>query len=146
MGYTLLVIGGIFLALVGLFLLYRRRSRSARQDSDESILLTPSAQLFKLQNADRFRGVSVESHCRVSSPLAGREFPFESAPNLPVSGCDATVCKCRFIGLPDRRLDPERRSGQDRRRSLRMEGDDRRYERPRRNRDLSSWTTAYRRH
>jgi hypothetical protein len=146
MGYTLFAVGGIFLALVGLFLLLRRRRRSAQQDPEESVLLTPSAQLFKLQNADRFRGVSVESHCGASSPLAGREFPFESAPNLPVSGCDATVCKCRFIGLPDRRLDPERRLGQDRRRSLRMEDDDRRHERPRRSRDLSSWTTAYRRH
>jgi len=144
MSYTLFALGGVLLALLGLFLfLRRRRTHSVPAEREIPVLLTPSAQLYKLQKTEKFRGVSIESHCRASSKLAGQEFAFESAPALPVGGCESANCECRFIGLPDRRRTIDRRSGQDRRRSLRMEGDERRAERPRRAKDLNSWT-AYR--
>jgi hypothetical protein len=143
MKYTLFALSGVLLAVLGLILFIWRRRNPTPEEPETSVQLTPPAQLFKLQKADRFRGVSVESHCHASSQLAGQEFPFESAPRLPVSGCEAASCECRFIGLPDRRLQADRRTGQDRRRSMRMEDSERRGERPRRSKDLNSWT-AYR--
>lgn len=143
MRYTLFALGGVLLALLGLFLFLRRRRVQIPDEHEKPLSLTPSAQLYRLEKDELFRGVSVESHCHASSYLAGKEFPFESAPVLPVNDCESAVCTCRFTGLPDRRKYSERRGGEDRRRSLRMESNERRGDRPRRKKDLHSWT-AYR--
>ena len=101
--------------------------------------LTPQAQLYRLQMAQKFWGISIESHCRASSRLAGLKYPFENAPMLPVQDCPSTPCRCGYIGLLERRVNAERRSGLDRRRTLRMNANERRAERPRRNEDLNAW-------
>jgi hypothetical protein len=144
MEYALLVLACVALASIGLFLV-RNRSRggSTLAQSKIDIPLTPQAQLYKLQKSEKFWGVSVESHCSASSRLAGKKFPLESAPVLPVRECEAPACKCSYFGLPDRRIETDRRGGQDRRRSMRMESEERRAERPRRKADLVSWQ-AYR--
>jgi hypothetical protein len=58
--------------------------------------------------------------------LAGQEFRFDDAPLLPVPGCDAAVCECGYIGLPERRAVRDRRSGVDRRETRRPGSHDRR--------------------
>ena len=140
MAYVLLALGIVLAALLLLFLTISRRQRKLNPKLPKaSVKLGPEAQLLKLQNMGRFRGIRIESHCRASSHLVGQEFAFESAPHLPVSGCDAAVCECGYAGLPERRRSTERRSGRDRRGSMRLEGDDRRSERPRRKEDVNTW-------
>jgi hypothetical protein len=140
MTYLVLVLGVLVLVLLAVLLLgSRRRRRLTPRLPDQPLRLSPHAQLLKLQNSGRFRGVRIESHCRASSHLVGREFDFDAAPSLPVEGCDAAVCECGYVGLTDRRQLSERRAGEDRRDSVRTEWSDRRHNRPRRESDLNSW-------
>jgi hypothetical protein len=140
MTYVLLALGLLLLAMGLLFLAgARRHRRITPRLPSQPIRLTPQTQLERLQKAGKFRGVHIGSHCAASSQLAAREFSFESAPQLPVQGCDAHVCECGYIGLPERRSVIDRRSGRDRRESLRTDSNDRRGARPRRAVDLNSW-------
>lgn len=144
MSYALIALAAVILIILGLFLYRIRAKRALGQATIETdIPLTPQAQLYKLQKSEKFWGVSVESHCSASSRLAGKQFSLEAAPVLPVRECEAAACKCSYFGLPDRRIRTDRRSGMDRRLALRMEGTERRAERPRRNDELVSWS-AYR--
>ena len=142
MDYALIALGGVVAALAGI-LLYRllRKNQGTSAITDAPKHLTPQAQLRKLQESDIFWGVSVESHCRASSRLAGRQFPFDAVPRLPVENCESEACICRYIGLPERRVRGDRRRGQDRRGALRMEGYERRADRPRRKDDGLNWGT-----
>ena len=140
MAYGLLTLGLVLAALLLLFLAISRRHRTLNPKlPKQPVRLSPEAQLLKLQNMGRFRGIRIESHCRASSHLVGQEFSFGAAPHLPVSGCDAAVCECGYTGLPERRRQGERRSGRDRRLSMRLETEDRRSERPRRGDDINTW-------
>lgn len=144
MEYALFALGGVILALIGLFIVRAtRRKDVVYEQIEERARLSPKAQLQKLQTSENLWGVSVESHCGASSKLVGQTFTFDVAPPLPVIGCTADACICSYIGLPERRLHGERRRGQDRRRALRMEGDERRAERPRREGEHYNWA-AYR--
>lgn len=144
MDYVVVAIVGLVLVLLlGTLLMRGRRKTSAPACATRSPSAHPSplAQIEKLKRNGRFWGFSVESHCRASSAIAGSRFAFDAAPPLPVPGCTSAQCTCCLIGLPDRRSRVDRRSGQDRRRSIRVESSDRRVERPRRQADLDSWVT-----
>ena len=95
--------------------------------------------LRSLQESGRYWGVLIDSHCRATSRLVGREYSFDSAPHLPYQGCSAAVCNCSYIGLADRRSLVDRRTGQDRRGRVRVESEDRRTERPRRATEPNPW-------
>jgi hypothetical protein len=137
---VLLAMGGLLIVLVAFYYLGgHRRSPKSQPPVRAPRPTTPQAQLLRLQNSGRFRGVRIDSHCRASSHLVGRDYPFDGAPHLPVEGCDAAVCACGYIGLPDRRALRDRRRSEDRRHSLRMEAEERRAERPRRQGDLNAW-------
>lgn len=136
----LFALAGLLLALLGgIFLLRRNAQRPVLRDTAVTARPSPQAQLHKLQSAQNFWGVRVESHCRASSRLAGQQFAFDGVPVLPVEGCESAVCNCVLVGLPERRLRTDRRLGEDRRRSLRMESNDRRSGRSRRKSDENSW-------
>lgn len=137
---ALLFLAGLLLILAAGYIALRGRMPTTAQRSPRPpAQLTPQAQLYRLQQAGKFWGVSVESHCRASSGLAGLKFPLDAAPPLPVEGCEATACRCTYIGLVERRAAADRRTGSDRRNGLRMDSPERRSGRPRRARDLDSW-------
>ena len=125
--------------MIGYWLVRRSRPRGPPSARADSAALTPRDQLHRLRQSPLFWGVTIESHCRASSHLAGLEFSFEQVPPLPVAGCDAANCICRYVGLAERRKTQDRRDGVDRRDSLRMNADDRRIDRPRRQADLNLW-------
>lgn len=130
----------VLLVLLVLFLGWARQHRRlSPRLPKHPIRMTPAAQLEKLQASDRYRGVKIESHCRSSSHLVGRGYEFDTAPLLPVRGCEAAVCECGYVGLPERRKRADRRAWGDRRASIRPDIDDRREKRPRRKADLATW-------
>jgi hypothetical protein len=137
--YLAFALFSLLLILLGGYIWRRRKNDAVAESTEAGTALTPGAQLNKLQQSGRFWGVSVESHCRASSSLAGRQFTFDSPPVLPVDGCTEARCHCCLRGLPDRRERRDRRSADDRRALLRMESGDRRSQRPRRKDDRNSW-------
>lgn len=140
MAYVAVALLGLLLALLAVVVtVSQRHRRIVPKLPGRSPRLTPTAQLRALQGSGRYRGVRIESHCRASSALAGREFPLDTAPALPVGQCSAAVCECVYVGLPERRLIVDRRSGSDRRQAIRSETSDRRSNRPRRRTDEHAW-------
>ncbi|MDJ0807288.1 MAG: hypothetical protein QNJ78_10685 [Gammaproteobacteria bacterium] len=98
----------------------------------------PQKQLSKLSQSGQFYGVKIQrSSCTACSNLAGKVFPFEDAPLLPLKDCDAVNCTCEYLGVVDPRKTPERRSGNDRRIDIRM-STERRYGQDRRSK-VDNW-------
>ncbi len=66
----------------------------------------------RLPSAERYRAVSILSRscaCSTVSELEGRRFLADEAPLLPVPGCDAAKCGCRYARHGDRRRRGDRR-------------------------------------
>lgn len=143
MTYLLIAIAALLLGLIGYLVVARQKKNHNETAAPQTQPLhrSPQSQLHKLQANGRYWGFRVESHCRASSRLAGREYAFADRLPLPVEDCDTRICECCLIGLPERRQRVERRTGQDRRRSIRMDSSDRRSERPRRQKDRDSWVS-----
>ena len=133
----------VVIAAYGLLRLRARARRLKNRRPAPAIPVAPRAQALKLKETGKYWGYRVQSHCGASSRFSGREYEIDEAPPLPVEHCGTNPCACCLVGLPDRRRPVERRSGQDRRRSLRMESEDRRNGYPRRKKDLQDWK-AYR--
>lgn len=127
MMYAMLATVGVVLAVLGYLSLTSQQYRRLVPRLTSGQLYTPPRHhLARLQQTGRFRGVGVTTNCRAAAHLRGREFPFDQAPALPVSGCDAPTCRCSYRGLPERRQGIERRSGIDRRSTPRADGNERR--------------------
>lgn len=143
MEFALFTLAGLALVAVGVFaLIQRKKARDfALEVPKEPAWRPPEAQLAKLRETEKFWGFRIESHCRASSRFAGQQFTFEDNPPLPAQGCDSRICQCCLVGLPEQRRYRDRRSGEDRRRSIRIDSSDRRAERPRRKDDLNSWVS-----
>ncbi len=97
-------------------------------------------QLADWRRGGQYWGIRVSadgknSACEVSRRLSGHVFPIDSAPRLPLPGCERRHCNCRYLPYPERRRGerrrtirrsavrfegskPERRSGDDRRNAV----------------------------
>jgi hypothetical protein len=63
--------------------------------------------------ASPYHAVSIlpgPSACGAAYRFAGQRFLSKEAPHLPVPGCDAPTCNCRFKHHKDRRSGPRRSS------------------------------------
>ena len=63
--------------------------------------------------AKRFSAVEIQPRsvaCEAARAIDGQRFLANDAPALPLAGCTAARCGCRFVKLSDRRSD-NRRSG-----------------------------------
>jgi hypothetical protein len=59
----------------------------------------------------RFGGVEIRTRagaCAAARALEGQRFLAKNAPALPLRGCAASQCSCRFSKLSDRRTDGRR--------------------------------------
>lgn len=138
MVYALLAVSALFLAMLALTAASSQRQRFLVPRMPAGTLRSPrAAQLDSLQRSGRYRGVGIETRCRAAMEFSGREFDFADAPMLPVPGCDAAVCECGYVGLPERRAMRDRRSGTDRREARRKGSHDRRSGRNRRHPPLA---------
>ena len=79
-----------------------------------------AAALKKLRDSGDYRGVTIQhGKCAAVGHCLGRQYRFEEAPALPVSGCKALHCPCSYHGLRERRK-RERRLARDRREVIRF--------------------------
>jgi hypothetical protein len=77
--------------------------------------------LEKLRMGSAYWGVTLRGkQCDALRPYLGKKFPLDRAPALPLPGCKARRCQCRYQGLVERRR-AQRRSGTDQRRTVRLD-------------------------
>lgn len=127
MTYMLLAIAGLVLAVLALMVAAsHRHKRLIPKRPAGPLRPSPHPQLQSLQLSGKYRGVRMESRCRAGQHLSNREFTLNDAPRIPVPGCDASVCECSYVGLPERRVNRERRCNVERRASRRAGSKDRR--------------------
>lgn len=53
--------------------------------------------------------VPTDHSCGLARSMTQRRWLYAEAPRLPLPGCDAARCDCRYKHLPDRRTDERRR-------------------------------------
>jgi hypothetical protein len=86
------------------------RSRSASDDSGRA---SRASSVQPASRKSRFHAVSIklaDYPCAAAKELSGRRFLSTEAPKLPLPGCTADNCTCRFIHHKDRRAGKDRRS------------------------------------
>ena len=100
---TWLLLAAIALLVVWLF--YRRRGR-IEQERPEPVKALGA-------RASKFHAVSIQfdpDACAAAKEMAGRRFLATAAPQLPLPGCTASKCNCRFKHHDDRRSGRDRRN------------------------------------
>lgn len=110
----ILVVAGLALVGVPAWLYLRREAEPARSEprpSRRSASAVESAAETPARGS-AFRAVSVRTGtgpCDAARSLNGKRFLGHEAPHLPLAGCDAVRCQCRYAHHNDRRFQPERR-------------------------------------
>lgn len=120
-----------------------RRAREARrQRLAQRLVRTPD----DMQLMGDVRGLTLKvpnakKACRAALESAETTFLTHEAPPLPLPNCDVRSCECSYYAIPGRRSGKDRRTGEDRRESLRFdpEGSDRRSGRDRRRTGQDPW-------
>jgi hypothetical protein len=99
---------GIAALLVAVLVFLRMRSRKPVRVDEGKADPAANARL-----KDDFHAVSIRPGifaCKAARDLEGQRFLSGSAPRIPLSGCDASDCTCRFSHHADRRAGEDRRS------------------------------------
>lgn len=90
--------------------LYLRRRSAAR----EALEASAASEAHHRKAVDtRWHAVSIKfgkDACAAAKGMTGQRFLASDAPQLPLPGCDAAVCDCRFTHHQDRRSGRDRRS------------------------------------
>lgn len=94
------------IALIVMFVFVRRRStaQTVRPDVQRRNAATPNT---------KFHAVSIKfakGACEAARNMQGRRFLSGAAPRIPLPGCDALECRCKFIHHKDRRSGDDRRN------------------------------------
>ena len=88
--------------------LYLRRRSAARQAQEAAATSRPR------KAADTsYHAVSIKlgkDACAAAKNMTGHRYLASEAPRIPLPGCDAAVCECRFAHHEDRRSGKDRRS------------------------------------
>jgi hypothetical protein len=114
---SLLLIILAVIAGIGWLLRARHHMPRTRASRPEAIIYTSSRQLEALRGNKNYWGVEIQSGlCTAAKTLAGKPFPFNEAPALPLGDCPANCCTCIYVGLRERRV--RHRRGQSHRRHL----------------------------
>lgn len=67
----------------------------------------------RLTDTSKFHAVSLKpgsNACEEARAVEGKRYLANSAPRLPLPGCDVAACRCRFMHHSDRRGGDDRRS------------------------------------
>lgn len=143
---TLLI---VFVGIVGgatALWLYRRRSASSPLHPNavrpHGSPVQPKPENKAQQWGVRITNANKDKACPQVRAFLGKEFPLDKKPSLPVKDCPfSQQCECHYVKLFDRRK-AERRSGNERRKAVRVEDghQDRRSGNDRRKGKSLDWT------
>jgi hypothetical protein len=102
------LIVGIVALLIAVAIFLKMRSRAPIKRDVEKPSLSATA-----RPRPDFHAVSIRPGpfaCRAARELEGQRFLSDSAPRIPLAGCDASDCTCHFAHHADRRAGDERRT------------------------------------
>jgi len=91
-----------------------RRHRLVARSLPDAEVFVPSPGVKAVPKADSYPGVSISlcfEPCACAVKQQGRRYLVDKVPELPLSGCDAARCHCRYRHHDDRRKDEDRRLG-----------------------------------
>ena len=97
---------GLAAVLLIIWLYLRRRSEARKVEE------AAAATVAKARDTT-FHAVSIKfgkNACAAAQAMTGQRFLASEAPTIPLPGCDAPVCECRFTHHKDRRSGKDRRS------------------------------------
>ena len=96
--------------LLAALILMRRTQKSIGDRPDSKNVSKAPAR--KVKNT-KFHAVSIRlgsNACTVAKEIQGERFLATEAPQFPLTGCDVSDCKCRFVHYSDRRANDDRRN------------------------------------
>lgn len=96
----------IVVALVVAYAIMRKRKSGDNVRPDEN-------QNTESQSGSSFHAVSLKyaaNACQAAVDMDGRRFLSGAAPRIPLPGCDAHECRCKFLHHEDRRANEDRRN------------------------------------
>jgi hypothetical protein len=99
---------GIVALIIAVAVFLRMRSRASHAEDAAQAASDGSAN--KLLD---FHAVSIRpgnNACKAARSIEGQRFLSSNAPRVPLPGCDASDCSCRFSHHPDRRTGDDRRT------------------------------------
>ena len=97
---------GLLVLLLVAWLVLRAKSGGQREAAKKPVQK-------KLTDSQPFHAVSIKADanaCDAAKALVGKRYLSEAAPRLPLPGCGAATCTCRFAHHADRRNGRDRRS------------------------------------
>lgn len=97
------LIGIVVIALAIAYVILRKRKSDSNVRPDES--QEPAG-----KPDSTFHAVSLKFSTSAAKDMGGRPFLSGVAPRIPLPGCDANECRCKFVHHSDRRLLEGRRS------------------------------------
>jgi hypothetical protein len=99
---------GIAVLLIAVLVFLKMRSRTPFRVNEDNLDPAATARL-----KHDFHAVSIRPGpfaCKAARALEGQRFLSGTAPRIPLPGCDASDCTCRFSHHADRRVGEDRRS------------------------------------
>lgn len=120
----------------------RKAEAARRQRLQQRLVRTPE----DMELLGDVRGLTLKvpdrtKACRQALENVEKTYLTHEAPPLPMAGCDQRSCQCSYYAIPGRRSGKDRRTGEDRRESLRFDPDntDRRSGKDRRRTGYDPW-------
>lgn len=95
----------LLLVAVGGYLFYRNRSPASRASAaEESCAAQPPVSRKRADSNFRSLGIDAAVNCcQRAKNAAGQRYLIGLAPKLPIAGCNAEQCNCKYIHFADRR-------------------------------------------
>jgi hypothetical protein len=112
----ILFAGAAIVAIIGLA--FPWSGRKNRQPANKKYTA-----LIKLRHPGSYRGVTIRpGKCPVARRYSGKPYSFDTAPPLPLPGCNALRCSCNYHGLLEHR-NQARRNPMNRRETVRFDAE-----------------------
>ncbi|PCH84998.1 MAG: hypothetical protein COB26_02090 [Piscirickettsiaceae bacterium] len=120
-----ITIAAIIVIILGCIFYKKKSSSTEPTNRQDALIEKNAATLLDLQESDRFWGVYIHFDnealcCKNVVALHRKQLSKKTALQLPLKDCDKSLCRCRYVGIVEKRH-KTRREVNDRRDEIRYE-------------------------